>query len=93
MIRSAGEPSLHWTPELGDREVWLEGLRSSGWVPEYPWKPTPFTVNGRTVWPYALIGVDSFERGLRIPPARRHRLTRPAVKPRTNAFCIALANV
>jgi len=33
-------------------------------VLEYPWDPTPVTVNGRTVWPYALIDVESFERGL-----------------------------
>ena len=27
-------------------------------------EPTPVIVNGRTVWPYALIDADSFERGL-----------------------------
>ena len=37
---------------------------AAGWVREYPWEPTPVTVNGAIVWPYALIDVESFERGL-----------------------------
>ena len=55
---------MYWTPDLGDRALCLEELRLSGWVGEYPWEPTLVTVNRRQVWPYALIDVASFERGL-----------------------------
>jgi hypothetical protein len=61
-VRQCRRTLLHWTPDLGDRDAWLEELRAAGCVREYPWEPTPVTVNGRTVWPYALIDVDSFER-------------------------------
>jgi hypothetical protein len=53
-----------WTPHLGTLENWLEELRLSGWVPEYPWEPTPVVVNGRTVCRYVLIDAESFDRGL-----------------------------
>ena len=64
MVRLPRRTLVHWTPDLGDRDSWLEELRAAGWVPEYPWEPEPVIVNGRTVWPWALIDVDSFERGL-----------------------------
>ena len=64
LMRESRRNLVHWTPDLGNRDVWLEELRLSGWVPEYPWEPTPVTVNGRQVWPYAVIDVASFERGL-----------------------------
>ena len=63
-MRECRRNLVHWTPNLGDREMWLKELHAAGWVPEYPWEPTPVTVNGRLRWPYALIDADSFERGL-----------------------------
>ena len=48
----------HWTPDDGPLEDWLAGWRAEGLVPEYPWDSPPIVVNGRTVWPYALIHAE-----------------------------------
>ena len=57
----AARSIVHWTPDLGNQDVWLEELRLSGWIPEYPWEPTPVIVNERTVWPYERTQVVSAE--------------------------------
>ena len=62
---------LHWTPDQGDRDAWLEELRTAGWVPEYPWTPTPVVVNGRHVLPVALIDAESHAHGLSLPHVAR----------------------
>jgi hypothetical protein len=54
----------HWTADLGPYEQWLAERAVEGWVPEYPWSPSQVTVNGREVWPVALIDAESFARGL-----------------------------
>ena len=64
MFRQPRRTLEHWTPELGNPDAWLASQRAAGWTPEYeqPWIPEPVVVNGRQVWPVALINqglVDS----------------------------------
>lgn len=54
----------HWTPQDGPLREWLSEMADEGWVCEYPWPPQPVVVNGRWVWPYAMVDVGSFARGL-----------------------------
>ena len=70
MRRQTRRTLEHWTPDLGPFDAWLGQLAEQVWVREYPSEPTPVIVNGREVWPVALIDAESFERGLayRKPP-------------------------
>ena len=60
--RDAGEPACTGRPSLATVARWLEEFAVRVGSLSTPWEPTAVTVNGRTIWPYALI--DSFERGL-----------------------------
>jgi hypothetical protein len=45
----------HWDPDDGPLDEWLAAWAQRGLVPEFPWQPTAVVVNGRRVWPYALV--------------------------------------
>lgn len=49
----------HWYPELGAYEDWLAARAGEGWVREYPGELTAVIVNGRQVWPVALIDASA----------------------------------
>jgi hypothetical protein len=48
----------HWHPDDGPLDAWLASWAEQGMVPEYPWPSTLVVVNGRTVYPHALIDAD-----------------------------------
>jgi hypothetical protein len=50
----------HWYSDLGAHEDWLAARAAEGWVREHSGALTAVIVNGRQVWPVALIN-DSHE--------------------------------
>jgi hypothetical protein len=45
----------HYHPDEGPLDQWLARWAEQGLSPEYPWPSTAIVVNGRLVYPYALI--------------------------------------
>jgi hypothetical protein len=45
----------HSYPDLGADEEWPAARAAEGWAREHPGEPTAVIVNGREVWPVALI--------------------------------------
>ena len=55
MLRRTRRTLEHWYPDLGAYEDWLAARAAEGWVREHSGALTAVIVNGRQVWPVALI--------------------------------------
>jgi hypothetical protein len=62
MLRRTRRTLEHWYPELGAYEDWLADRAAEGWVREHSGALTAVIVNGRRVWPVALINELSRNR-------------------------------